>query len=129
VPSVKKLLREDIWNPVRRGKKSTFDPGPVQGSEQKSKNVTTLLFFPECTGLPHTLTSNIVKLYKDCKVKIKIGKCKLLINYTTGVHQGDNMSPVLFLFVMQAFLDTLEIKAQPIKFANFPENRNGKIFT
>ncbi len=29
VPSVKKYLREDVWNPVRRGKQSTFDPGLI----------------------------------------------------------------------------------------------------
>ena len=34
----------------------------------------------------------------------------------TGVHQGDNMSPVLFLFVIQAFLDTLQMKSQPIQY-------------
>jgi hypothetical protein len=39
------------------------------------------------------------------------------------------MSTVLFLFVMQAFLDILDIIAQTIKFSQFPENRNGNIFT
>ena len=35
-------------------------------------------------------------------------KEKRTINYTIGVQQGDNMAPVLFLFIMQAFAETLE---------------------
>ncbi len=35
------------------------------------------------------------------------------------------MSPVLFLFVMQAFLDMLDIEAQPVEFTYFPEHKNG----
>ncbi len=34
-----------------------------------------------------------------------------------GVHQGDNMSLILFLFIIQAFIDTLELKTQPVNFA------------
>ena len=34
------------------------------------------------------------------------------------------MSPVLFLFVIQAFLETLQLKAQPAQFAFFPEKKN-----
>jgi hypothetical protein len=45
--------------------------------------------------------------------------------YTTGVHQGDNMSPILFLVAIQAFLDTLQLEAQPINFSYFPKNKNG----
>ena len=41
------------------------------------------------------------------------------------MHQGDNMSPVLFLFVIQAFLDTLQIRSQPIQYTYFPEHKNG----
>jgi hypothetical protein len=33
------------------------------------------------------------------------------------------MPPVLFHFVIQALLDTLNIEAQPIKFTYFPENK------
>jgi hypothetical protein len=39
------------------------------------------------------------------------------------------MSPVLFLFVMQAFLDTIEINAQQIEFSFFPKNKNGNLQT
>jgi hypothetical protein len=39
------------------------------------------------------------------------------------------MSPVLFLFVMQAFLETLHFKSQPIQFSYFPENKNKNLHT
>ena len=80
-------------------------------------------------GLPPALVQIIKKLYDNCKVKIKIGSKATEINYTTGVHQGDNMSSVLFLFVIQAFLETLELKAPPIVYNHFPENKNGNMNT
>jgi len=39
------------------------------------------------------------------------------------------MSSVLFLFVIQAFLDTLKLQAQPVQYAFFPENKNGNLAT
>lgn len=39
------------------------------------------------------------------------------------------MSPVLFLFMMQAFLDTLCFKTQDIQFTYFPNNKNGNLQT
>jgi len=75
-------------------------------------------------GLPPIIVNNVRKLYNNCKVKIKVGSKFTEIEYTTGVHQGDNISSVLFLFVIQAFLDTLQLKTQPSQFAYFPENKN-----
>ena len=80
-------------------------------------------------GIPPIIVQNIKKLYDNCKVKIKIGKNFTEVDYTTGVQQGDNMSPVLFLFVMQGFLDTLQLDAQPVQFSYFPENKNGNLAT
>jgi len=37
------------------------------------------------------------------------------------------MSPVLFLFVMHAFLQTLQLKCQPVHFTYFPDNKNGNL--
>ena len=39
------------------------------------------------------------------------------------------MSPVLYLFVIQAFLDTLQMKSQPVQYAYFHENKNGNAKT
>ena len=80
-------------------------------------------------GLPPLLVQTVKKLYKNCKVKIRVGKTFAEADYTTGVHQGDNMSPVLFLFVIQAFLDTLKLSSNPINFSHFPENKNGNLDT
>jgi hypothetical protein len=37
------------------------------------------------------------------------------------------MSPILFLFIIHALLDTLKFDAQPIQFSHFPENKNGNL--
>ena len=79
--------------------------------------------------MPAALVETVKKLYKNCKVKIKVGKKYAEVNYTTGVHQGDNMSPVLFLFVIQAFLDTLQLSSRPTRYSYFPENKNGNLNT
>jgi len=80
-------------------------------------------------GLPPGLVQKIKRLYSNCKVKIRVGTETIELHYTTGVHQGDNMSPVLFLFIMQAFLDTLHFKTQNIQFSYFPKNKNGNLQT
>jgi hypothetical protein len=44
-----------------------------------------------------------------CKdAKIKIGKEERTMPCSVGVKQGDNMAPVLFLFLMQALSEKLE---------------------
>jgi hypothetical protein len=48
------------------------------------------------------MTGVIERLYKDAEIEIKIGKENRTIPYSVGVKQGDNMAPVLFLFLMQA---------------------------
>ncbi len=39
---------------------------------------------------------------------LKIGKEVVDLPQTVGVHQGDKQAPVLFLFLMSAFAETLE---------------------
>jgi hypothetical protein len=53
-------------------------------------------------------------MHNHCKVKVKAIKKFPELDYTIGVHQGDNMSPVLFLFVIQAFLETLRFNPPKI---------------
>lgn len=76
-------------------------------------------------GLPPPIAQKVAKLCKNCTVKIKVGRAFAEVDYTTGIHQ-DNMSPVLFPFVIQAFLDTVQLKAQPVTFAYFPKNKKIK---
>jgi hypothetical protein len=61
-------------------------------------------------GIPDSLSKVVQKMYKNCIVSFKIENETKNIKYNTGVQQGDNASPVLFAYVMQAFLDTLEAK-------------------
>ena len=54
------------------------------------------------------LVDVIRRLYKDMTVKLQIGKEERDIPYGVGVLQGDNIAPVLFLFLLMAFAQTLE---------------------
>ena len=59
-------------------------------------------------GVPPQLVNVIKRLYEGAKVKLKVGEATpRLIPYTVGVKQGDAMAPLLFLFLMQAFAETL----------------------
>lgn len=49
-------------------------------------------------------------MYNQSVVKIEVGKESELVDYLMGVQQGDNMAPVIFLFVMQAAIDSLATK-------------------
>ena len=50
----------------------------------------------EKIGVPVRPLNMIKKLYKHFKIEIKVGKEKTLIDYSTGVKQGDNLAPILF---------------------------------
>ena len=63
------------------------------------------------------------KNLSNCEVEIKFGKTHTEIDYTTGVHQGDNMSPILFLYVILAFTETLHLDALPAQFVFFPDKK------
>jgi hypothetical protein len=49
-------------------------------------------------------------MYTDLKVVLKIGKETREILQSVGVRQGDNMAPVLFLFLITAFAESLDKK-------------------
>ena len=59
-------------------------------------------------GAPPKLRSSIAIMYQDLKVVLKIGKIEEIMSHNVGVRQGDCMAPVLFLFVVIAFAETLE---------------------
>ena len=61
-------------------------------------------------GAPPKLVNSIERLYSDLHVTLKIGKESTDIDQTVGVRQGDNLSPVIFLFVMTAFSEILDNK-------------------
>ena len=49
-----------------------------------------------------------MKLYRDMTIKLQVGASLREILYSIGVFQRDNMAPVLFVFVMMAFAESLE---------------------
>jgi exonuclease III len=61
-------------------------------------------------GVPPKVVKAVETLYTDVTVKLQMGKAKRTIPYTIGVQQGDNMAPILFVFLMQAFAESLEEK-------------------
>ena len=61
-------------------------------------------------GAPPKFVKAVETVYQDLTVVLKIEKEKYEIGQSVGVRQGDNMAPVLFLFLMSAFAETLEIE-------------------
>ncbi len=70
------------------------------------------LFFRllEKYGLPPTFVAAIRKIYTSNVVVLKIKKEVREIPQEVGVRQGDNMALVLFLFLMTAFAEILELE-------------------
>jgi hypothetical protein len=61
-------------------------------------------------GAPPRFVNAVERIYQDLVVVLKIEKEIVKIPQSVGVRQGDNMAPVLFLFLMSAFAETLEIE-------------------
>ena len=59
-------------------------------------------------GAPPRFVLAIERIYKDLVVVLKIEKEVMEIPQSVRVRQGDNIAPVLFLFLMSAFAETLE---------------------
>jgi hypothetical protein len=77
--------------------------------------------------VPNSRVRVIEKMYKDCIVNCKYNNESLNIKYSTGVQQGDNAPPVLFTYIMQAFLDTVPLETKPTEFRFFKPPKNGNI--
>jgi hypothetical protein len=71
-------------------------------------NHDLLLQVLEKYSAPPKFVAAIKKMYTDLKVVLKIDKEITEIVQSVGVRQGDNMAPVLFLFLMSAAAETLE---------------------
>eukprot|EP00978_Attheya_sp_CCMP212_P040944 scaffold229102_cov58-Attheya_sp.AAC.1 len=83
-------------------------------------------------GVPPQLCNAIERLYKGASVNLKVGTAdSRSIPYTVGVKQGNAMAPVLFLFLIQAFAETLEEEWEDadidIPTFNYHENREKPI--
>jgi hypothetical protein len=51
-------------------------------------------------GIPEELAEVVEMMYTDYKVRVQVGKEKRTIDCPTAVQEGDNIAPVLFLFLM-----------------------------
>ena len=78
----------------------------VKAYNTASHNVLIDIF--EQYGTPPQFAAATESIYKDLVVVLKIKKEVVEISQLVGVRQGDNMAPVLFLFLMSAFAKTLE---------------------
>ena len=58
-------------------------------------------------GYPTHFINIIRWMYLNFELTFSVGKTKLKIPYTIGVHQGDNLAPILFNIFFQAAIDTL----------------------
>jgi hypothetical protein len=61
-------------------------------------------------GIPETLIKVIAKMYKDSTVIFKSEQEMREIPYEIGVKQGDNMAPILFIYLMNVFAKNLSEK-------------------
>ena len=59
-------------------------------------------------GIPDHFMNMLVRLHADAVIKIKIGEEDTDVNSSIGVRQGSCEGPVLYLFIMQAALETME---------------------
>ena len=77
-------------------------------------------------GVPPALCEIIRRMYTGFVVKLDVGGTDVEIPSTVGVKQGDNLSPVLFLFTVQAAMETLNDiwpAAKPV-FNTFPPTKS-----
>ncbi|KAL7523370.1 hypothetical protein ACHAWF_001608 [Thalassiosira exigua] len=73
-----------------------------------TSNHELMIEISEKYDAPPKFCNAIQRLYDNLKVVLKIGKEKAEIAQGVGVLQGDNLSPLTFLFLMTAFAETLE---------------------
>ena len=57
---------------------------------------------------PHKLCSVIRRIYTDNNVRLIIVKIDISIPFVVGVKQGESVAPVLSLFVVVVFAETIE---------------------
>ena len=63
-------------------------------------------------GFPPKMIRTIQHMYEKFQLVFKKGKEEVSIDYLTGVHQGDNLAPLLFILVFQAAMESLESTQQ-----------------
>jgi hypothetical protein len=64
----------------------------------------------EFFDLIYSIIEVLKKMYTDINIKLSIEDAELIFKSISGVKQGDNLAPVLFLFVVQAAVETMHKK-------------------
>ena len=67
-------------------------------------------------GIPEKVIATIKKMYTDINIKLSIEDAELIFKSISGVKQGNNLEPVLFLFVVQAAIETMHKNGPPSKY-------------
>ena len=57
--------------------------------------------------MPVELVSVINRMYQDFELTFSVGDADAIIPYTIGVHQGDNLAPILLNLYFQATVKSL----------------------
>jgi hypothetical protein len=61
-------------------------------------------------GVPDNLIMVLKKLYTDVTINLNVGENLEQFLSTSGVKQGDNLAPILFIFVIHAVSNSLDKK-------------------
>jgi hypothetical protein len=79
-------------------------------------------------GVPESLITVLKKLYKDVTTNLRVGEKLEQFLSTSGVKQGDNLAPVLFICVIHAVSNSLDKKWEftTPDFRWFPNTQGGK---
>ena len=77
-------------------------------------------------GVPDGLVNVIKKLYENQEITIEEGLDMTSILSSSGVKQGDPLSPILFLFIIQAAIESLALRWN-FETPNLWRNKNGSL--
>lgn len=59
-------------------------------------------------GLPDHFVNIVIRLHTNAKIKFEVGNIESEVGSNIGVRQGSNEGPVLFIFIIQAAMETME---------------------
>ena len=59
-------------------------------------------------GLPDHFVNIVIRLHENARIKVKVGDVESELESSIGVRQGSCEGPVLFLFIMQAAMETMK---------------------
>lgn len=65
-------------------------------------------------GVPDKMITILKKLHTNVTYILPVGKEEVKIGAEVGVKQGDNLGPILFIYLIQAVSNTLDQKMQEI---------------